>query len=64
MSKLKATEQMHQVASDERQEEMQMRSALEQQISQVRIFVFDRKALEQSYKFVVGWDFANLETWN
>ena len=39
MSKLKATEQMHQVASDERQEEMQMRSALEQQISQVGYFV-------------------------
>ena len=38
MSKLKAAEQMHQVASDERQEEMQMRSALEQQISQVRLF--------------------------
>ena len=35
MSKLKAAEQMHQVASEERQEEMQMRSALEQQISQV-----------------------------
>merc|ERR1711997_1018650 len=36
VSKLKAAEQMHQVASDERQEEMQMRSALEQQISQHR----------------------------
>ena len=39
MSKLKAAEQMHQVASDERQEEMQMRSALEQQISQVWYFL-------------------------
>ena len=35
VSKLKAAEQMHQVASEERQEEMQMRTALEQQISQV-----------------------------
>lgn len=36
LSKLKAAEKMHQVASEERQEEMQMRSALEQQISQHR----------------------------
>merc|ERR1719216_495116 len=36
VSKLKAAEQMHQVASEERQEEMQMRTALEQQISQHR----------------------------
>ena len=36
VSKLKAAEKMHQVASEERQEEMQMRSALEQQISQHR----------------------------
>ena len=36
VSKLKAAEQMHQVASEERQEEMQMRTALEQQISQVK----------------------------
>ena len=35
VSKLKAAEQMHQVASEERQEEMQMRTALEQQISHV-----------------------------
>jgi len=35
-SKLKASEKMHQVASEERQEEMQMRSALETQISQHR----------------------------
>lgn len=36
VSKLKAAEKMHQVASEERQEEMQIRSALEQQISQHR----------------------------
>lgn len=36
VSRHKATEQMHKVASDQRQEEMEMRSALEQQISQHR----------------------------
>ena len=36
VSKMKAAEKMHQVASEERQEEMQMRTALETQISQHR----------------------------
>ena len=51
VSKLKAAEQMHQVASEERQEEMQMRTALEQQISQVTTTKSNLK--RQSYIFLV-----------
>ena len=67
VSKLKAAEQMHQVASEERQEEMQMRTALEQQISQVTTHMWlmgcpNPNNMEQTWECIFLNTFTHIKT--